>query len=262
MNSKFLRISIYLNIILLCTVLVLIYKLGLLDGAISAIYRPLELSQNLDEASSIQLPTDTLVSDPGWQNQVKNQVNAIQGKEYKSCLFGDSISAGLQNSIAPRTFNFALNGMSTVSLVEQLKILTAAHLKCNQIIIAIGTNDALYHISDDSFIKNMQYIIAIARKTGTQQIVLIPAFYATITASHDSKMAGTNEIIDEINVLIDKIGVKEQVFVAAKSIQALFKNHALNEKLTIDGVHLNEDGLTLYRLALLEIIYKLPFVIG
>lgn len=36
--------------------------------------------------------------------------------------------------------------------------------------------------------------------------------------------------------------------------QLLFKDRALNENLTVDGVHLNEDGLTLYRLALLEII--------
>ncbi|GAC1471337.1 MAG: hypothetical protein NVS2B14_16940 [Chamaesiphon sp.] len=230
------------------------YKIGLLDGFISEIHQPVWPSQNKNSTPVFQPPVDTLIADPGWQDEVKNQVKLIHAQNYKSCLFGDSISAGLHNSIEPRNFNFALNGMSTVSLVEQLKILTAANLKCSQVIIAIGTNDAWYSISNESFIKNLKEIVTLAHTTGANQIVFIPAFYSTMPASHDSNLAGSNERIDKINTLIDEIGAKEQVFVAKNSIQDLFKDRALKESLTVDGVHLNEDGLTLYRLGLLQII--------
>ena len=254
MKLSFLKVSIYLNIVLLFAVLLLISKMGLLDGVLSSIRPLLESSGKRDLTPSSQSPTDNLPSDPGWQNQVKSQAKSIQGKKYRSCLFGDSISAGLHNTIEPRTFNFAINGMSTVSLIQQLKILTAANLKCSQVIVAIGTNDAWYNISDELFIKNLKRTIDICRQTGAKPIVFIPAFYATVAASHNPSMAGTNERIDQLNALIGKVAATEQVLVATDSTKQLFNNHALNENLTVDGVHLNDDGLTLYRLALLRII--------
>ena len=254
MKQSLIKLSVYLNVFLGLIALGLTYKIGLFDSFLPAIQPPISTSTFIDSSSASSLVKDNLSADPGWQSDVKHQVSLIQDQTYKSCLFGDSISAGLHNSIAPHVFNFALNGMSTVSLVEQLKALTAAHLQCSQVIIAIGTNDVWYNLSNDLFVKYLEDSIVLARKTGANQIVLIPAFYATIGASHDPNAAGSNERIDEINTLINQVGESAKLVIATNSTQPLFSHHALNEKLTVDGVHLNEEGLTLYRLALLEII--------
>lgn len=252
-KSIFIKISIYLNVILFYTLVLLSYKFGLDD--LSAISNPIRKSFKQVTNTTSQSLTDTLVSAPEWQSQVKQQVIAAQEHSYDSCLFGDSISAGLGRSLGPSTFNFALNGMSTVSLVEQLKILTAAKLKCPKVIIAIGTNDAWYTMSNQAFLTKMEETITLARQLEVKQMILIPAFYATVAASHDPSMAGSNERVDEINALMRKVAAKEQVAIALESIKPLFQNHALNEKLTVDGVHLNEDGLAIYRLALLSLLY-------
>jgi hypothetical protein len=72
-------------------------------------------------ANALELPTDTLTSQFWWQDDVKDQISVTQKKNYAVCLFGDSISSGLGNTLGNNTFNFALGGMSTISLVEQLK---------------------------------------------------------------------------------------------------------------------------------------------
>ncbi|MBE9094269.1 hypothetical protein [Tychonema sp. LEGE 07203] len=92
------------------------------------------------------------------------------------------------------------------------------------------------------------------RSLGSKQIILIPAFYSTLAASHNPKFAGTIARVDEINVLINKVAAEENITVESSGIQALFKDKALNSDLTIDGVHLNAKGLDIYRKVLLNIL--------
>ena len=49
----------------------------------------------------------------------------IHGKQYYGCIFGDSISAGVGNTLGHNTYNFAVGGLSSTSLVEQLKNLSS-----------------------------------------------------------------------------------------------------------------------------------------
>lgn len=203
------------------------------------------------------LPQDNLSSTLLWQLEVQYQAIATSNKQYNSCLFGDSISAGLGN-IGSNTFNFALNGLSTVSLIEQGKVLNSANVKCQQAIIAIGTNDAMYGISDNLFIKKMKEAIALVKATGAKRVVLIPAFYSTVAASKNSNLAGTISRINEINALIRQVAQTENIPIEAEGIQPLFKGQALKDDLTVDGVHLNDEGLKIYRQALLTILGSNP----
>ena len=236
------KLSVYLNLTLLFVLLSLTY-IGYLGRVFVAL-----------EANALELPTDTLSSKSWWQDQVKYQAIITHNKQYDVCLFGDSISSGLGNTLGNNTFNFALSGMSSISLVEQLKRLTAAKVGCNQAIIAIGTNDADYRTMDNQFIKNMKQIIATVKQMGANRVVLIPAFYSTFEASQNPSMAGTIENVEEINALIRQVAVSEKVVISQEEIQPLFKGQALNENLTTDGVHLNADGKKIYRQALLKII--------
>jgi lysophospholipase L1-like esterase len=160
----------------------------------------------------------------------------------------------LGDSLGDKNFNFAIGQMSSVSLLEQLKLVVPQGFTCEKLILAIGTNDTVYGINDEAFVSNLKQAIAIMRSIGSKQIILIPAFYSTLAASYNPKFAGTIARVDEINVLIERVATEENVPVESRGIQALFKEKALKADLTIDGVHLNAKGLDIYRKVLLNIL--------
>jgi lysophospholipase L1-like esterase len=211
---------------------------------------------NLSSSSSDTSPKDNLSSSPIWQIALQYQILATQGKQYLGCLFGDSISAELGNSLGEGTFNFGLNGLSTISLVEQLQRLVPTKVKCQKAIIAVGGNDALYGMSDELFSKKLQEAIALVRTMGTKEIFLIPAFYSTVAASLDPTVAAPAPKVEQINALINQVAAKEQIPVAAEGIAPLYENNVLKDNLTSDGDHLNAEGIKIYRQALLEILGK------
>ena len=211
---------------------------------------------NLSSSSADAPPKDDVSSSPLGKIALQYQTLAAQDKQFSGCLFGDSISAGLGNTLGSGTFNFGLNGLSTISLLEQLKSLIPTKVKCEKAIIAIGGNDALYKISDELFNKNLQEAIALLRTMGTKEIFLIPAFYSTVAASSDPTVAAPLARVEQINVLINQVAETEKVPVAAAGLAPLYENNVLKENLTSDGDHLNAEGLKIYRQALLQILGK------
>lgn len=211
---------------------------------------------NSSASSADAPPKDDVSSSPLGKVALQYQTLAAQDKQFSGCLFGDSISAGLGNTLGSGTFNFGLNGLSTISLLEQLKSLIPTKVKCEKAIIAIGGNDALYKISDELFSKNLQEAIALLRTMATKEIFLIPAFYSTVAASSDPKVAAPRSRVEQINVLINQVAETEKVPVAAAGLAPLYENNVLKENLTSDGDHLNAEGLKIYRQALLQILSK------
>lgn len=196
---------------------------------------------------------DKLPSVDWWRSKVRSQITASVGKQYSGCVFGDSISSTLGNSLGQANYNFAMGGMSTVSLLEQLKQLKASNIQCQKAIIAIGTNDAMYSISDSAFKNNLRQIVTLTRGLGASEITLLPAFYSTVEASQNPNVAGTIDRVDEISELIRQVAAEQDVKLRSEDIQALFRDHSLRDDLTIDGVHLNAPGKSIYRQALLNI---------
>ncbi|MEH1954157.1 alpha/beta hydrolase [Nostoc sp.] len=211
---------------------------------------------NSSSSSADAPPKDDVSSSPLGKIALQYQTLAVQDKQFSGCLFGDSISAGLGNTLGNGTFNFGLNGLSTISLLEQLKTLIPTKVKCEKAIIAIGGNDAWYGISDELFTKNLQEAIALVRTMGTKEIFLIPAFYSTVAASLDPTVAAPLSKVEQINVLINQVAETEKVPVAAAGLAPLYENNVLRGNLTSDGDHLNTEGLKIYRQALLQILGK------
>jgi lysophospholipase L1-like esterase len=200
------------------------------------------------------LKPDPLVSQQSWQDDLGDRVAVAQGQTYGHCVFGDSISSGLGNTLGDTTSNFAMGGMSSVSLVEQMNQLQAGGTRCKQVILAIGTNDAVYQITDDEFMQNMKQAIALARQMDATQIIVLPAFYSTIPASRNIAMAGPIERVQAISRLLQQVAQQEQAIFTADGIEVLYKGQALRDDLTSDGVHLNASGRVLYRNILLKLI--------
>ncbi len=201
-------------------------------------------------------PTDRIAATPLWQVLVDYQTTMAQTQPqpYTACLFGDSISSALGNSLGTSVYNFALGGLSTVSLVEQLNRLNAKQVQCQSAVIAIGANDALYKISDADFIENLTTAIALTRKMGAQKIVLLPAFYSTLAASKNPKLAGPIPRVDTINQLIQQVAENENLELKTAELQQLYDSKTLKRSLTYDGVHLNDAGLRIYQPIMLGIL--------
>ncbi|MBW4418370.1 MAG: SGNH/GDSL hydrolase family protein [Myxacorys californica WJT36-NPBG1] len=196
---------------------------------------------------------DNLPSSAWWRLKVQGQANAVHDRQFKGCLFGDSISSGLGNSLGQSTFNFAIGGQSSVSMLEQLKMLYASNVQCRKAIIAIGTNDAWYVIDNRAFTNNLRQSIAIVRAMGATEITVLPAFYSTIAASLDPSKAGPIERVDEISALIQQVADQENVQLDGSDLQPLFNDHSLKSALTSDGVHLNDSGKRIYRQVLVKL---------
>ncbi|GAX41068.1 hypothetical protein NIES4075_20360 [Tolypothrix sp. NIES-4075] len=207
-------------------------------------------------ASSGATPKDNLSSSPLWQLELQYQVYASEGKQFSGCLFGDSISAQIDNTLGEENFNFGINGLSSISLVQQLQRLAPTKVKCDKTIIAVGANDALYQLSDEEFSKKLKEAIALVRTSGTKQIFIIPAFYSTVAASKDPTLAAPLPKVEQINAAINQVAASENVPVVTEGIAPLYENNVLKDNLTTDGDHLNAEGLKIYRQALLNILGK------
>ena len=202
-------------------------------------------------------PSDNLSSTPLWQLEVQYQKFATEGKQFSACLFGDSVTAELGNTLGNGTFNFALNGLSGISLVEQLKLLIPTKVRCDSAAIAIGGNDAWYGLSDQLFANKLQESISLVRSLGSNKIFLIPAFYSTVAASKDPSISATNSRVEQINVVMNQVAVKNNIPFELQQVQSLNENSALKDSLSSeDGAHLNDEGINIYRQALLKILGK------
>ena len=190
---------------------------------------------------------DNLPALPWWTAQINLQASQNRDQTYSACLFGDSISSGLGQTLGASHVNFGTGGLSTVSLRTQLQILTNNRVGCDRAVIAIGTNDAMYTISDTQFVTNLRESLNLVRSMGAKQITLVPAFYSTLAASQNPLSAGPLPRVDEINRLINQISQEQDVPVVMAGLEELYDGNELREDLTFDGVHLNEAGKAIYR---------------
>ncbi len=250
MNRFLTRISVYVNLALVALLISLMVQTGLLEQWFPANLPP--VGSVLGAATP---QPDSLLSQPWWQNETSYQVQINQGRQYHTCLFGDSITSQLGNTFGNDAFNFALSGMSSVSLVPQVSQLAAANVRCQQVILAIGTNDADYQITDNQFVINMQKAIALSRQMQAEKITLLPAFYSTVAASHNIDLAGPISRVKAINLLLRQVATSENITLTDEGLQPLYQGEALRSDLTLDGVHLNARGRVLYRNALLRLMH-------
>ena len=245
MKHPLLLLSLALNLLLLSCLGYITYKMGYLGRLLIAV-----------TGDQFTAPTDTLSAQPHWQTTIRFQQMIAHRQHFKACLFGDSISAAIENTLGNDTYNFAIPGMSTLSQLEQLEALKAVQPTCDLAILAIGTNDAAYRTTEAQFESNLKQIIAkFRRDMGTQQIILLPAFYSTVAASHDPSIAGSVERVIAINARLEQVSRTEHLAMQKDVTHALFDGQTLRDDLTVDGVHLNLLGIQIYRTALQRLIH-------
>lgn len=206
--------------------------------------------------SSQTPPKDNLSASPIWQLGLEYFQLASKDRRFGGCLFGDSVSAELGNSLGENNFNFGFDGLSTISLVDQLNALIPQNLKCQKVVIAVGGNDAWYQMTDEAFRQKLVEAISLTRKMGTKKIYLVPAFYSTLATSKDPTVSASLDKVTQINHIINQVGAKEHIPVLTDAVAPLYINNALKDSLSSDGDHLNAEGLNIYRAALFQVLGK------
>ena len=209
-------------------------------------------------ASEAKFPhPDRLSSEAWWLHKIKTQAEARAGEQYQGCLFGDSISSGIGHTLGNKFANLGQGGLSSASLLTQLKILQVAHINCQQVVVAVGTNDAWYSIKDAAFIRNMSEAIALVKTLGAERVIFLPAFYSTVAASKNPAVAGSLTRVDHINRLLHQVASIKKVPLLTTGLEPLFRNHSLRPDLSFDGVHLNNAGKAIYRKFLIQLFNNL-----
>lgn len=164
--------------------------------------------------------------------------------ENKQIIFlGDSITEcyKLNNYFKNRNLiNKGKSGDTTVNIINRLAE-SVFTLKADTIILLIGTNDLeLLNSSYLEVVKNIKIIIKKIKTFNKNIKIYLQSIYPVNEKIKPLSVGKrTNNNINLINDNIKKI--KETTFLDVASCLKN-KNELLNEKYTIDGLHLNEEG--------------------
>lgn len=206
--------------------------------------------------AKIQPPEpDSLPQEAWWQDEVAFQAQLTQGQTLQQAIWGDSITAALGNTLGPERFNFALSGMTTMSLGPQMERLAPARVQRGA--IALGTNDADRQISPEQYREYLSQAIAQLKAWGCDRIDLLPPHYPTPGHLWRYGYPNALERIEQLKQILASLADGETVCYQADFFASLYpppdQGPHLRRELTTDGVHLNAPGRTLYRELLLQL---------
>ena len=162
-------------------------------------------------------------------------------------ILGDSIveASGLPRSLCGHAVvNAGLSGASTESDLGRWLAGALVGKRAALIVVALGTNDALFERSRQAFAANYTTLLAELAKLSSDVVVLgVPAIEArgnVTDAGRDEVMA----VINGYNSVLPELAQKNGARFAALA--------AMPEPHTIDGVHLNAAGYLVWDKAVLD----------
>lgn len=162
-------------------------------------------------------------------------------------ILGDSLT---EASTLPRTYcghavvNAGLNGASTASDLGTWLTATLEGRRAAAILVALGTNDALLKHSAQDFEKNYLELLAqLSKVTDHLTVLSIPPIEKRRRMTAELQAEAMSRI-DALNALLPQLAAKGRAnFVALPPMPAPY---------TIDGVHLDNAGYTVWDEAVLK----------
>lgn len=184
-------------------------------------------------------------------------VVATQRPEHLAVLVGDSISLWFPNELLPPTQNWlnqGISGETSAGLLNRLELFDRT--RPDVIFVMIGINDLIRGVNDQTILANQQMIIRYLRQVHprTQIVVqsILPHGADKVTwEGRDRLLSIPNSRIQDINKQIQAIAKEEGVIYL--DLHPLFADAKGNLKpeLSTDGLHLNSQGYTVWRNALI-----------
>jgi len=190
------------------------------------------------------LPWKTLNSD--YWNTQNEYFDKMKNIENSILFIGNSLTENfdlfqLNNS---QIINIGIRGDYTTGVLQRIPIIS--HHNPKKIFIEIGINDILADISPDQIKQNYNEIISIIESNSPSTKIYIQSILpVNFENGFFANCQKANIQINEINSCLKTLCLKKNHDYI--DLHTNFKiNGKLNPLLTIDGVHLNKDGYSLW----------------
>lgn len=184
-------------------------------------------------------------------------VVAAQKPEHLAILAGDSISLWFPNELLPPTQNWlnqGISGETSAGLLNRLELFDRT--QPNVIFVMIGINDLIRGVNDETILANQQMIVRYLRQVHPQTQIVVQSILPhgadkATWEGRDRLLSIPNSRIQDINKQIQAIAKEEGVIYL--DLHPLFADAKGNLKpeLSTDGLHLNSQGYTVWRNALI-----------
>ena len=141
--------------------------------------------------------------------------------------------------------NRGIGGDTTLGVLNRIDQVLA--LAPSKIFLMIGTNDLCYNRSVEDTLKNYDQILNILHKNLPQTKIYIESVLPFNDQIFPSRYLRTNENIEELNRGIKKLAEKYAYPYLDLVPFFMDENGRLPENYTVDGLHLNEKGYTIWK---------------
>lgn len=247
---------------------------GLLVLAIASVLRhqyqwsmPSPVSQSA-AATRLPAPTRSQAAELGPRHQLNYQqwvallqqeaeVVATQKPEHLAVLAGDSISLWFPAELLPPKWtwlNQGISGETSTGLLSRLELFDKTNPEV--IYVLIGINDLIHGVTDETILANQQLILRYLRQAHPQTKIIaqsiLPHGGDKVTwEGRDRLLSIPNTRIQKLNEHLKAIAKDEGA--TYLDLYPLFADNEgnLKRELSSDGLHLNTQGYTVWRNALI-----------
>ncbi len=193
-----------------------------------------------------------------WVNLLKQEAKVAAKKqpEHLTVLLGDSISLWFPPELLPEQrywLNQGISGEGSAGLLRRLQLIDETDPQ--GIFIMIGINDLIRGVEGETVVANVELIVKYLKRNHPESKIILQSIlpHSGSQATWEGRerlLEIPNLDIRNINRRLEKIAEQKEIIYL--DLYSLFADDQgnLNTELTTDGLHLNEEGYELWRIAL------------
>ena len=163
-------------------------------------------------------------------------------------FLGDSLTDGCEwNELLsnPKIKNRGINGDTTQGILNRLNKITQS--KPQKIFIMIGINDLLNNIETTKILDNYQKIIANIKYNSPKTKIYIESILPMNFEIDKTRRPIANQNISDFNNNLKNFADNSNIFYIDLYSKFLNSANQLDEKYTLDGIHLNGQGYLIWK---------------
>lgn len=186
-----------------------------------------------------------------YYNNRRNMQESMPAQQGAIVMFGNSITErGMWDELFPgkAIVNRGIGGDRIPGMIDRMPYVADTHPK--QLFILAGVNDLLFtDVSLETFEKEYTQLVQIVKEHSPQTKIYLQSIFAVNDEINESTAVyfkDKNEKIDRFNEVVKKIAEKNNLTYI--DIAPLMRGHdgKLNAAYTVDGIHLNGKGYTVW----------------
>jgi len=163
-------------------------------------------------------------------------------------FLGDSLTDGCEWSELysnPKIKNRGINGDTTSGVLNRINQITQTQPK--KIFIMIGINDLLNNIENNKILENYQKIITNIRSNSPHTKIYIESILPLNFELDKTNRPINNQNISDFNKSLENLADNSNIFYIDLYSKFLNSSNQLDEKYTLDGIHLNGQSYLIWK---------------